>query len=1031
MYDSKHAKSSKLKRLTKQRCNWKFATVNVLSASDDFYLAECLRQCTRANLDICCFQEFRRLGKDSISLPVTINDTKTEWDVYWSGYKKARKAGVAIAIRKSNKIKIEDFGQVSPRLIWIDCVFYGIRLRIVSAYAPTEEAKDSTKDHFYKTLRDHCVVGQKQQLLLGSDMNATANFGKSFMGGKKCSMSGANNNGTRFYEFLNLKEYGLLNTWFEHKQLHKDTWYSNTGSFSKTIDYIAQSRWLMQYCVDCRVRTSFTFNNSDHRLLICRMRTPRRKADFNRFVKKKSTSKFDLNSLKDEYIRTNFITKVNDLCTLIENPNVTVKDCAKLTNILESAAEQSLPNVVKSAEAYMWDNDPELSALHKKRDQLDRNQHKTEFKQLSKQIKKRFDQLRTIYYQNMASQISEAQEARNLEKMFRLSKQKMSSKKPKEQVCDGLEEHFRNHFTHKQPSVDPPSEITTVPGFIKRLAASGVATEEESFEHCKQPPSSEEIISTIKKLKDKKASSDIPAEFLKAVINCEQYITMLTNMYRDVWDNLVLADEWRKTIITPLYKNKGSRKDPKNYRGLSIGSSFLKLAMAIILERIKTWYNRQLLVNQNGFRQYFGCPDAIFTIKSLHHNSVRLNKETFLLFVDLTAAYDWCVRSWLFQSINNRIHENDTPTSTCFRIMEELYQKTEAALKSEKPKYFETTSGVRQGGPESPNLFNLYMDYVMRIYNEKVKDLGITVKYNYRIKDQARNRGDKYRGVGEYPWVGYADDLTLVADSAANLQLAADILCDILARFGLVLSLDKTQSMILNYQGEEYPESILTINNQKIKNLKTFKYLGAMLSYNEPGTSGMEISHRIGMANAKFASLKKLLCNYHLKLSIRVRFYEVYIRSRLCYCCETWTLTKRQLQQVETAHINFLRRMVRGGMNRKSSQNEIKEAKKCALKGELEDLDNIDWAWKFNNNKIFNLTKTPSMSNYIEKQNIKWVAHVCRASNETLTKQLMFVDEKFTKLGNRPRTVYENVIKIQHDKYGKSAETFLKEACKR
>ena len=63
----------------------------------------------------------------------------------------------------------------------------------------------------------------------------------------------------------------------------------------------------------------------------------------------------------------------------------------------------------------------------------------------------------------------------------------MTSRKPKELVCDGLEEHFNDHFTHKQPSVDPRSEITTLPGFIKRLAACGVATEEESLEHCKHP----------------------------------------------------------------------------------------------------------------------------------------------------------------------------------------------------------------------------------------------------------------------------------------------------------------------------------------------------------------------------------------------------------------------------------------------------------------------------------------------------------------------------------------------------------------
>ena len=294
-------------------------------------------------------------------------------------------------------MKIVDFGQVSPRLIWINCIFHGIRLRIVSAYAPTEEAKYSAKDHFYKTLRDQCVVGSKQQLILGGDLNPNADFGKSFMGGKKCDVSGANNNGTRLYEFLNLKEYALLNSWLDHKKLHKDTCYSNTGSFSKTIDYIAQSRWLMQYCVDCRVRTSFTCKNSDHRLPISRIKTPNSKSDFKRFVRKKPKSKFDLNSLKDEYIRTNFINKVNELCASIEDPNVTVKDCAKFTNILESAAGQTLSNVVKTAEAYMWDNDQILSDLHNKGHQLDRNQHKPEFKQLSNQIKKRFDKFRNIY----------------------------------------------------------------------------------------------------------------------------------------------------------------------------------------------------------------------------------------------------------------------------------------------------------------------------------------------------------------------------------------------------------------------------------------------------------------------------------------------------------------------------------------------------------------------------------------------------------------------------------------------------------
>ena len=62
-----------------------WAPFNVLSASNDFLLYECLRQCTRAKLDICLFQECRRLGHDSLSVPVTIDGTTALWDLWWSG----------------------------------------------------------------------------------------------------------------------------------------------------------------------------------------------------------------------------------------------------------------------------------------------------------------------------------------------------------------------------------------------------------------------------------------------------------------------------------------------------------------------------------------------------------------------------------------------------------------------------------------------------------------------------------------------------------------------------------------------------------------------------------------------------------------------------------------------------------------------------------------------------------------------------------------------------------------------------------
>ena len=58
----------------------------------------------------------------------------------------------------------------------------------------------------------------------------------------------------------------------------------------------------------------------------------------------------------------------------------------------------------------------------------------------------------------------------------------------------------------------------------------------------------------------------------------------------------------------------------------------------------------------------------------------------------------------------------------------------------------------------------------MRIYNHHAEQLGLGISFSYRIKDQAKERGDrsKYRDIGYYPWLGYADDLVLTADSATN-----------------------------------------------------------------------------------------------------------------------------------------------------------------------------------------------------------------------------------------------------------------------
>ena len=125
---------------------------------------------------------------------------------------------------------------------------------------------------------------------------------------------------------------------------------------------------------------------------------------------------------------------------------------------------------------------------------------------------------------------------------------------------------------------------------------------------------------------------------------------------------------------------------------------------------------------------------------------------------------------------------------------------------------FEITLGVRQGGPESPMLFNLFLDFVMRIFMD----------LRYRIPEYASKRKRTRVGSQNLNWVGYADDIVLIFDSMQNLEKAINLLDQTFRRFSLVNNVSKTKSMIVNYQlnDEEYPTTIAKLNGENIENVK-------------------------------------------------------------------------------------------------------------------------------------------------------------------------------------------------------------------
>ena len=54
-------------------------------------------------------------------------------------------------------------------------------------------------------------------------------------------------------------------------------------------------------------------------------------------------------------------------------------------------------------------------------------------------------------------------------------------------------------------------------------------------------------------------------------------IKWLTKLFDKIWQSNKMSDEWRKSTLVPLYKNKGDIQDCSNYRGIKLISHTMKL----------------------------------------------------------------------------------------------------------------------------------------------------------------------------------------------------------------------------------------------------------------------------------------------------------------------------------------------------------------------------------------------------------------------------------------------------------------------
>ena len=262
----------------------------------------------------------------------------------------------------------------------------------------------------------------------------------------------------------------------------------------------------------------------------------------------------------------------------------------------------------------------------------------------------------------------------------------------------------------------------------------------------------DEIYHVLKNCKNNKApgANAITNEFIKNLP--ENWILYLNCLFNKVLELEHTPNSWSEIIISMLYKNKGPKNCPENYRPIALVNCIVIIFTKIVENRLTKWceINNVLPEWQNGFRRGRSCLDNIFTLNALIQ--FHLNKckgKVYAAFIDFKSAFPSVKHNLLWDKLLKM-----GISSKIVNILIDLYSK--AVMKIKNGKDFsdpiKITEGVLQGESLSPLLFSLFLQDIENFFLKS----GI--------------RGISLNHITEILLLGYADDIVFFSESYIGMK---------------------------------------------------------------------------------------------------------------------------------------------------------------------------------------------------------------------------------------------------------------------
>ena len=568
--------------------------------------------------------------------------------------------GVAIMMSEAATDALIEWSGINERMIMARFHSRFIKLTVINAYAPTNDADDETKNEFYELLNDIVQKTHKHDMLvITGDFNAKVGNQpypyQDIMG--KHGVGIRNENGMKLCEFCATNELLITGTFFPHKTIHKLTWTSPDGQIKNQIDHVLVNKKFRTSVRDTRVFRGADVG-SDHHLIKTYIKLKLKRAP----KREQRRTRYDVERLKDGEVNKEFCLKLSNRYEMLEtesteeNSDILEQMSCNLEKAYNETAKEILGNKRHRTKPWIsqnsWDLIEQRKEVNKKINNTNseriKNRIREKYKEIDREVKKQVKKDKKTWVDNIAQEAEEAAGKHHMKTLYSITK-RLTNDKPKScaTIKDKQNKIITNSEDRKNRWKEHFSEILNrdnPENPIKEEETRGI----EITDINTHPPTIIEISKAVKMLKNGKAPGDdgIQAELLKADINFTS--RKLQGIFNEIWEKEQAPINWRRGLIFKIPK-KGNLKECKNWRGITLLPIVSKILGRIIIDRIKNGIDNKLRKEQAGYRTNKSTIDQIFILRNIIEQSNEWQSTLYIHFIDFEKAFDSIHRESLWK----------------------------------------------------------------------------------------------------------------------------------------------------------------------------------------------------------------------------------------------------------------------------------------------------------------------------------------------------------------------------------------------